>query len=186
MRPPLPTLPAFTRWADPSEPIETLDDLRDWHEQRCAYCGWQAHIFDTDHDHATGVIRGFLCRGCNLLIGKFPEPIDFGPYWEWMSGNTPAERFGIQDVYLKPQTGLPVFEVATRDDARAIFALAGLDFDALPDRVPLASSAAQLADVRDHVRELQHASYAHWRQTRTEVLEDHARIVAENERMRRG
>jgi len=44
---------------------------------RCAICGKHQSDFkralDVDHDHETKVIRGLLCRNCNLAIGKFKD-----------------------------------------------------------------------------------------------------------------
>lgn len=34
----------------------------------CQICG-ERPATDLDHDHKTGVIRGFLCHGCNLVLG---------------------------------------------------------------------------------------------------------------------
>lgn len=36
---------------------------------RCAACGEKTSEPHVDHCHATGKIRGVLCRGCNLALG---------------------------------------------------------------------------------------------------------------------
>ena len=43
----------------------------------CAVCG---HIPDgrrlsVDHDHATGAVRGLLCRNCNLVLGHVKDRV---------------------------------------------------------------------------------------------------------------
>lgn len=73
--------PACWSWPVPtsldlSNPRMTL---KSWHEGRCAICGVETPHFpppgprlgpNEDHDHATGMIRGWLCRGCNAQEGQ--------------------------------------------------------------------------------------------------------------------
>lgn len=54
------------------------DALVDAQGNRCRICGEPPKNSDryglvVDHDHATGVIRGLLCNGCNLGLGLFGD-----------------------------------------------------------------------------------------------------------------
>ena len=43
--------------------------------KQCQICGDKCEGKDKviDHDHETGIVRGILCRSCNLAIGNFKE-----------------------------------------------------------------------------------------------------------------
>jgi hypothetical protein len=44
---------------------------------QCAICGTTKQGkkgFHTDHNHATGVVRGLLCGGCNIALGYLERP----------------------------------------------------------------------------------------------------------------
>lgn len=56
---------------------ESWKQLFESQDQRCAVCrtddpkhkyGWH-----TDHDHATGGVRGILCHSCNTLLGRLGD-----------------------------------------------------------------------------------------------------------------
>lgn len=56
--------------------LTEYEELLSQQEGRCAIC--RAEFATTkethvDHDHATGVVRGLLCDGCNVGIGHFKE-----------------------------------------------------------------------------------------------------------------
>lgn len=55
------------------------DDLFEKQNRRCACCGAEHHSgvnWHTDHDHDTGVVRGILCRSCNLALGIVKDDVD--------------------------------------------------------------------------------------------------------------
>ena len=48
------------------------------HGGKCAICGSPEAeqfkgVFHVDHCHATGAVRGLLCRGCNHVLGHFKD-----------------------------------------------------------------------------------------------------------------
>jgi hypothetical protein len=55
----------------------TAEKFREmWESQKglCAICDdLLSPHFATDHDHVTGVVRGILCRPCNLALGLFKD-----------------------------------------------------------------------------------------------------------------
>lgn len=57
--------------------IEFYNDMLETQDNCCAICGYEfgAVQGDTyvDHCHATGVVRGLLCRKCNTGIGMFND-----------------------------------------------------------------------------------------------------------------
>lgn len=64
--------------------ITDADYLRMLHEQggRCAIChsdkpgNGKSELFDVDHCHTTGKVRGLLCRNCNVTAGVLEKKAD--------------------------------------------------------------------------------------------------------------
>lgn len=78
-----------------------LGALERWQDGRCAVCGRHADLV-CDHDHATGLVRGWLCRSCNATEGKNQEPDTiFTKYRE----RPPAAILGLNIRYLDPVFG---------------------------------------------------------------------------------
>ncbi len=44
-------------------------------DSKCEVCGSEKNI-DIDHDHNTNMIRGALCRRCNLMLGMVEDDVD--------------------------------------------------------------------------------------------------------------
>lgn len=54
---------------------EAVDRMLTDQGGECAICGKALKNYHIDHNHTTMVVRGLLCRGCNLGIGFFKESI---------------------------------------------------------------------------------------------------------------
>ena len=68
---------------------------RIFHAGRCAVCGYQVRGLIEDHDHRTGLVRGYLCASCNRRE-PYPKHADlFDPYRE----RPPAVVLGVVRYY---------------------------------------------------------------------------------------
>ncbi len=101
--------------------------LDDWHRDECAMCGGSATIAGRmvmDHDHATGLNRGWLCRSCNSV-----EPHAETPWWvAWRAGQNPAGMLGVEEPYVHLMPGAAWLE-------RAYAATSDADLDVIADAV---------------------------------------------------
>ncbi|MFK4801606.1 endonuclease domain-containing protein [Streptomyces sp. MPA0124] len=77
------------------------ETLAQWQDGRCAICGKIRELV-CDHDHETGLVRGWLCSSCNAREGANREPDTiFARYRE----RPPAAILGVEARYLNPVTG---------------------------------------------------------------------------------
>jgi hypothetical protein len=69
--------------------------MSEWQQDRCAACGCNGALAE-DHDHVTGLIRGYLCRRCNQAEG-----IDDGSsrVWREYRERNPASICGVEAQY---------------------------------------------------------------------------------------
>ncbi|MFF9240122.1 endonuclease domain-containing protein [Streptomyces sp. NPDC014801] len=75
--------------------------LREWQDGRCAICGHRRSLVE-DHDHATGLTRGYLCPGCNIQEGIYRSGDNlFSRYRK----RHPATILGLQIRYWNPIAG---------------------------------------------------------------------------------
>lgn len=67
-----------------------------WQRERCAVCGRVDSLVE-DHDHETGLFRGFLCRSCNIREGR--NPGDGYRVWREYRERNPASICSVQERY---------------------------------------------------------------------------------------
>lgn len=53
--------------------LEDYDRILDAQGGVCAVCRTTPKTFHVDHSHATGVVRGLLCGGCNTGLGHLRD-----------------------------------------------------------------------------------------------------------------
>lgn len=112
--PRLATAPACWSWPTPNQHHDgTITALVDWQQGRCAICGNTPHPtrpLVADHDHATGLVRGLLCRVCNTTEGTKSDPGDaFAQYRE----RHPAAILGLSLPYRMGMIPRPAKTVGT-------------------------------------------------------------------------
>jgi hypothetical protein len=92
--------------ASACDEVAARDLLQRWQRNRCAVCGDPPNVGGTrlvlDHDHQTGLVRGYLCQSCNIREGQYRG--DYGVFIDYRS-RPPATLLGITVRYLDPFTG---------------------------------------------------------------------------------
>lgn len=89
--------------------------LRHWQDGRCAICGNRQHLVE-DHDHQSGMVRGYLCRGCNTQEGSYRAGDTlFGRYRH----RHPTSILKLSIRYLDPFTGEYAEPMPNRAKSRA-------------------------------------------------------------------
>lgn len=118
-------VPACWTWGVPAQPV-TAEAWFEWHGDRCAICGSSTRgALVEDHDHQTGMVRGYLCRSCNTMEGLRQSTDDvFAKYRQ----RHPASIAGYVAQYVSPVTGpaLPAVRESWPDDPDEIDRLLGL------------------------------------------------------------
>lgn len=90
--------------------------LAEWQALRCGICAYKDPRIVMDHDHRTGLIRGWLCRSCNLTEGHAHLDED-SVYTRWRSRSA-ATMLGIRRRYENPIFGTDYGEQNVRHDLR--------------------------------------------------------------------
>ncbi|MET9950138.1 endonuclease domain-containing protein [Streptomyces sp. NPDC006339] len=75
--------------------------IAEWQDGRCAICG-KVRDLVCDHDHRTGLVRGWLCQSCNAGEATHREK---DTIFERYRQRPPAAILGVTDLYLNPITG---------------------------------------------------------------------------------
>lgn len=73
--------------------------MDEWHQGRCAICGRRA-VLVLDHDHTTNLVRGHLCKSCNV------REAHTGGVFELYRQRPPAAILGVREQYWSPLDGL--------------------------------------------------------------------------------
>lgn len=83
---------------------DPMRELLVWQQRRCAVCGCKSardggERLILDHDHESGLSRGYLCDSCNRNEGWRS---DYDDPWAKYRRRNPASMFGVEEVYQGP------------------------------------------------------------------------------------
>jgi hypothetical protein len=73
-----------------------------WQDGRCAVCGVRGMHLAEDHDHVSGLVRGYLCRSCNTREGLNREE-NASPFARYRVKH-PTTILGLELRYWDPFT----------------------------------------------------------------------------------
>lgn len=93
--------PSCWSWSWPAPEGEDWQRLLAWHHGLCAICGALNEGQVEDHEHETGLVRGYLCVGCNTREGLYGAA---GLYVKYRL-RPPAMILGVTIRYVHPITG---------------------------------------------------------------------------------
>lgn len=94
--------PACWTWPVPIGPQPNhLGSVSRWQARRCAVCGSSPAALYEDHDHGTGLTRGYLCPSCNAGEGLSSREV-----FRWYRERSPASILGVR-VRYRTQVGHP-------------------------------------------------------------------------------
>lgn len=124
-------VPACMLWPVPSRYVQRKPAahewkrsprLKSWQRGRCAMCGFKETDLVEDHCHVTGLVRGWLCRSCNVQEGVSDAP----RFVRWRAGWNPCSLLGIEQEYHSTVTGRLVLNwqglrLRMTDEQRAVF-----------------------------------------------------------------
>ena len=86
---------------DEDKPLtrEQFARLRSYQDGGCALCGRVRNDLELDHDHRTNLIRGMLCRECNLLLGEYERKKRLFAHFEAYLQEPPMKVLGLSVLY---------------------------------------------------------------------------------------
>lgn len=78
--------------------------LEEWQAGRCAICGGGQRVLVEDHDHTSGLVRGWLCRSCNTREGSSRRRSTAESGLAKYRRRPPAVMLGVHVRYWNPFT----------------------------------------------------------------------------------
>jgi hypothetical protein len=89
----------------------------EYHDGRCAICGERPSELIVDHDHWCGLVRGYLCKSCNILEGK--AQADERPLFVRYRRRHPSAILNYFEGYTTNGTSQIILNIRRKEDIYA-------------------------------------------------------------------